>query len=104
MKKAGWAVAGGLVLLYLTSVSPHWFITSDSALYLMLGQSLAGGNGYTLSGQPHVHVPPGYPLLLAAMIRLGLGAMLWLNLAMIGMALVTLWLAYHLVKEQAAAP
>ena len=92
-----------VVVLYLAVVSPHWFITSDSALYLMLGESLADGEGYTLFGRPHAHVPPGFPLLIAALTRFGLGGMLCLNLFMTVLGLATLWLSYKLLREHVAA-
>ena len=41
-------------------------MTPDAALYAMLADNLAAGEGYTLWGAPHTHVPPGYPALLAA--------------------------------------
>ena len=92
-----------VVILYLAVVSPHWFITSDSALYLMLGENLAAGEGYTLFGRPHAHVPPGFPLMIAALTRLGLGGMLCLNLFMTVLGLATLWLSYKLLREHVAA-
>lgn len=40
---------------------PEW----DSALYLLLGQSLARGEGYEYLGQPFFLRPPGFPWLLS---------------------------------------
>ena len=58
-----------IVVWFALAVSPSWLPTPDSALYLMLGRSLAQGHGYALDGQPHAYVPPGYPLFLAALLR-----------------------------------
>ena len=96
-------LVGFVIALYLAVVSPHWFITSDSALYLMLGENLAEGEGYSLFGRPHAHVPPGFPLLVAALTSVGLGGMFWLNLAMTLMGLGTLCLSYMLLREHIAA-
>lgn len=90
----------GLALLYLASIGTRWRIGGDSALYLLLGESLADGDGYSIWGRPHINVPPLYPIWLATMIRLGFGDMFWLNLGMILMALAGLWFAYLLVREQ----
>jgi len=95
-------VAALIVLLYLAGVSPQWYVTPDSALYLMLGENLAQGAGYTLWGKPHVHVPPGFPLLLAG-LELGGGDMLRLNLMMSLLGLATL-LACYLTLRQLTAP
>jgi hypothetical protein len=87
--------------LYLAGASPRWQIEPDGALYLMLGENLAEGKGYTLFGEPHAFVPPGFPLFLAAMMRAG-GGMYWLNL---GLALATIAaVAAGLAWLRAAAP
>lgn len=96
-RAARWLVAGGIALLYCAAVTPRWNVSPDSALYLLLGQNLAAGQGYTLFGEPHAFVPPGYPLLVAAQIKLGLGSLLAQNLAMAILSLATfvaiyLWL------------
>src|SRR5438445_6487267 len=47
----------------------------DDAFYVILGKSLATGHGYrnlNLPGAPFAtHYPPGYPLLLALLWRIG---------------------------------
>ncbi len=86
------ALIGVFAVLYGLSASGHWFPNPDSALYLMLGQNLAQSQGYVLWDAPHAFVPPGYPLLLAGMMTVGLGGMLWLNVMMIALGLGTLWL------------
>lgn len=99
-KRLGLWATVAVVLMYLASISPQWYIGRDSAVYLLLGESLARGEGYAVYGRPHTHMPPGYPLMLATMMRVGLGEMLWLNLAMIVTALAALWLAYQMLREQ----
>jgi hypothetical protein len=65
-----------------------------------LAENLAQGEGYTVGDRPHAHVPPGYPLLLAGLMRLGVAEIRWLNLAMISMALAALIVAAKLLREQ----
>ena len=93
-------VAWAILALYLASVSHHWYISSDSALYLLLAKSLSNGEGYAVWGRPHVNVPPGYPAMLAAMMHVGLGDMWWLNLAMTACGLAAMWFGYKLLQEQ----
>ena len=88
-----------IVLWFVAAISPNWRPTSDSALYLMLGQNLARGEGYELFGRPHAAVPPGYPLMLAALDRAGFGSMLALNSVMGLLGLASVWLSYCLVRE-----
>ncbi len=97
-----WIILSIIAVLYLGSISPHWYITNDSALYLLLSESLAHGDGYSLWGHPHVHAPPLFPVWLAMLMRLGLGDMIWLNIGMILIALAGFWSIERLVREQAS--
>ena len=94
-----WCLAAVIVGLYLLSISPCWYPTPDSAVYLMLGKNLAQGEGYVLWGHPHVQFPPGFPALVALMTWWGLGSVACLNTAMVLMALATLWLCYQALLE-----
>jgi hypothetical protein len=96
--------AAAVVLWFVLAVSPTWLPTPDSALYLMLGRSIAQGHGYALDGHPHAYVPPGFPYMLAALERVGLGSMLCLNGAMALIGLATVWVSYLLVSELASRP
>jgi hypothetical protein len=64
------------LLVAILTISP-WpvGIFEDDAMYAILGKSLAEGHGYrflNLPGTPHAtHYPPGYPVLLALLWRLG---------------------------------
>lgn len=62
--------------VYLGSVTDKWWPTSDSALYVGLGKSLAQGQGYQFNGQPCDLVTPGLPIILAG-IRGALGEGFW---------------------------
>jgi len=97
-RKAHLLVALAISLFYLASVTNSWVPTPDSALYLMLGENIASGEGYTLWGAPHIHVPPGFPLLLAALFRSGADAYWCLNLMLAITALVALLLVYQTLR------
>ena len=98
--KLRWCTALLVGGIYLASIRTHWWPTSDSALYLMLSDSLILGEGYTLWGRLHAHVPPGFPLILAALKSLGLGSMWCLNACMVAMGLATIWVCYKVLLTQ----
>ena len=91
-------VAAGLIaLLYVAGISRHWWLGPDTGLYVSLADSLARGEGYTLAGRPHAHVPPGFPALLALLG--GSSHFLLLNAAMATMALGFIWFARELLAQ-----
>ena len=66
--RAGHVTAAAFVLVavaYVGSVSPVWFIHSDSAVYLGLARSLARGDGYRFNHAPYAKHAPVFPLMLA---------------------------------------
>jgi len=66
-----------------------------------LARSLVEGKGYTFNFAPHAMVPPGYPLMLAA-VRLALGQNFWAMQAVSAVCGVGALLAvYGLVKARA---
>jgi len=70
-----------------------WGGGGDSPTYFLLAQNLLAGKGYTYAGIPTALRPPGYPLLLAACMRVfgthALVSMRWLQFFE-GMAVVFL--------------
>ncbi len=70
------------VLVYL-SFDPRLDSGGDSAGYLLLGEALAQGKGfvdlYKPGMPPHNHFPPGYPLILAIGIKLGIRSIVGLK-------------------------
>ncbi len=86
--------AAGLALLYLAGVTGQWWPGNDSAVYLGLARSLAGGEGYRFNGQVSTAFAPGLPILLAGLYRLA-GEGMWLpNLFMAACGLTALLLTY----------
>ncbi len=72
------AVFAALVaFVYLAGVTGLWWPTPDSAVYIGLGRSISSGAGYRFNGSVSATFPPGLPLILAALQRLG-GPSFWL--------------------------
>ncbi len=94
-----WWVVAAIVLFYLAALTPQWQVFPDSGTYLLLAESLSTGQGYAIDGVPHGKYPPGYPLFLAMMNRLGRGDFLSLNIAMCAIALATLGCCYGLARQ-----
>ena len=90
-------VAIAAIIVYLLTYSPYWWIGLDSGLYLNLSRSLAEGHGYVTGGRPHTLVPPGFPLMLAGLMKLGLGSFAALNAVMLVFSLAAVWLCYRVL-------
>jgi hypothetical protein len=90
-------IIGAILVLYLAALPMRLLPSGDSALYRLLGDSIAQGHGYSLWGQPSAFVPPAYPLLLAGSERLGMPPVL-LNLLTLSMTLAVVWLAYAILR------
>ena len=62
------------VLLGALQLHPHLGLFNDDAEYLVLGEALASGQGYTWANDPlqppHNKYPPGYPLAVAGVLLL----------------------------------
>ena len=62
------------VFYYLALLFRQIYITKDGAVYVLLAQSLASGQGYIDNflprPLPHTSVPPGYPFILSVVIRM----------------------------------
>ncbi len=88
-----------VILTYALAVSPHWWVGKDGALYLALARNLVRGEGYTHAGQPHTLVPPGYPLMLAALMFVGADSFLALNVATGLVGIAAAGVCYLLLRE-----
>jgi len=55
--------AAALLRLALSLYFPR-VIKDDEPIYLLLGQNLFAGNGFTYTGSPELHFPPLHPLLV----------------------------------------
>jgi len=101
------AILGVAAILY---VSPWGVaVTHDSVLYLSAGENLSQGLGMQRAGpngelRPIAHYPPLYPMLLAALLLLGMDevhAATWLSAVLFGVnigiaGMIVLWLTRRL--------
>src|SRR4051812_2903752 len=55
--------------IFLLLQNPYWVPGGDSEVYLGSAINLAKGNGYLFNGQPTRIAPPGWPMLLAVVIK-----------------------------------
>jgi len=81
-----------LAALYLVQLASPLRLDTDSASYLQIASSIADGHGTHPPGAPAF--PPGYPLLVAGLDRVGLGVpwgIVALNLAFLALATASLW-------------
>ena len=88
-----------ILAVYAGGVSSHWWVGSDSALYLNLARNMTRGDGYALAGRPHRLVPPGFPMLLSGLMRCGLDGFAALNVAMCLIGLTTVTASYLLLSR-----
>ena len=85
----GIALAGlAARIAYVEAVARHVKLGFDAAAYQILGIELAGGIGYSDPGtffssarKPTANFPPGYPLFIAGLHKLGAGSSVDVELA-----------------------
>jgi hypothetical protein len=73
------AVVALLAILYALLLNPFWVRHGDGEVFLSIARNLALGRGYRFNGQPVQIVPPGWPVVLAAAMKLT-SKLLWLKL------------------------
>jgi hypothetical protein len=66
------------VALYALQILSPLRLNTDSGRLLSMAVSAVEGHGFLVDGQPDPF-PEGYPLLLAGLIRTGLGSTPWIN-------------------------
>jgi 4-amino-4-deoxy-L-arabinose transferase-like glycosyltransferase len=104
------AIIAAAALLALAQVNQHLILASDNASYIVLGQALAQGRGYVMVNEPLAPAmnlyPPGYPLVLAAILRLSgalaapLQAVVAMKLATVFFYLASLPVLFALVRRR----
>jgi 4-amino-4-deoxy-L-arabinose transferase-like glycosyltransferase len=94
-----WAVLLVQAGLWLGLADNSWRASPDSGLYLGLGRSLAQGQGYVFNHQFHSMVPPGYPLFLAAVMKLFGESFLAMNLSQLATGLACTPVAFLLLRR-----
>lgn len=87
-----------IAALHLVQLGSPLRLNTDAVVYLSLGHAAAQDAAWTFAGQPP-HFPPGYPLLLFGLERLGIlqpAALVALNLLSVGAALAS---AHRLLRQ-----
>ncbi len=105
-------LALGLVSAALL-LNGHLIPAGDNATYIVLGQALVTGQGYRMISDPRLPemalYPPGYPLLVAALLALTgtarnlLASILPLKLVSVALYLAAIGLTYDLLKRHNTA-
>ncbi len=99
--RIGLALAGLHLLLGLLLYDPTLFPGGDNAGYMILGKSLASGQGYRdiylPLGPLHTKYPPLYPLLLSVFTPLG--SLQLLKLTSLVLTTLAVWLTYRLADR-----
>lgn len=64
------------IITYRGIYDSRVFMGGDNAEYFMLARSIATGHGFSnismLDATPHNHFPPGYPFIMAVMMKVGI--------------------------------
>ncbi|MEM1010751.1 MAG: hypothetical protein AAGI46_00870 [Planctomycetota bacterium] len=91
------AVATALFLTY----HGYWTPGGDSDLYAAVARNLARGDGFTYANEPVKIIPPGWPIVLAGLMRFSV-EMGFLKLAQMLMLGVGLLLLYPVLRRYAS--
>ena len=100
------AVASVLLLAYLLLQNPFWVPGGDSDFYVSVARSMARGQGFKYNGLPVAISPPGWPWLMAQVLRFSTA---FLTLKLLTMAcmyaslLLSYFIALRFVKPSTAA-
>lgn len=102
----GFALAATVPLaLYLLLLNPYWVRHGDSEVMIGIARSLSRGQGFKVNGQPIGVVPPGWPMLLAATLRITtqLMALKWLSIgSLVGFCVLSYDALTHVLPRRAA--
>jgi hypothetical protein len=86
-----WLILGLLVLAYFLQLFTPLRTNTDAITFLEIAASASDGHGFLTQGEPS-HYPPGYPLLLVGLDRVGLACsavLVGLNLLSLAIGLVS---------------
>lgn len=99
------AALGALhLVLALLAFQPAPHPGGDNAVYLSLARSLAAGEGYRDAWDPalpaHAQFPPGYPVILAVALRLGLAPWAGIKLVTLAFSVAAVVLTFLWVRRR----
>lgn len=98
VRTVGWFLLLGLIAIFALLQNPFWVRAGDSEVYLVLARSLIQGHGLRFNAQPVGLVPPGWPLLLAGMMKVS-PVFAVLKLEQLLMVAVGLWLYFFTLQQ-----
>ncbi len=94
-----WLILGIQAALLVFHLTSSWHAGPDSALYMGLARSLATGAGYVFNYEPHVMVPPLFPVFLAGLGQVAGSSYLIYNITQIVLALACTPVAFWMLRQ-----
>src|SRR5687767_10118763 len=90
-----------LAAMFLLLQNRYWVPGGDSEVYTAIARSLASGQGYLFNGQPARIAPPGWPMLMALVIRHVSPEFLALKLLTLASMLGAMAIYYWIIRRYA---
>jgi len=100
-RPAPWLAA--LAALFAIQISPWWYPTPDTVLYLSMARSIAAAHHVAALGNPQTGFPPGYPLLISPAFLFGERPFLALSFIHWVMAVVLMAGVYRWFQQRCPA-
>lgn len=96
----------GLLLLFGLLQNPYWIPSGDSEFYIAIARDMVRGLGYQWNGQAVAMSPPGWPLVMAAVMKISpyfLPLKLLTMTCMTAALLCAYWIVVRFVSPEKAA-
>jgi hypothetical protein len=93
----------GLLALFGLLANPYWVPSGDGEFYVAAARSIALGQGYRFNGLPIGSAPPGWPAMMAAVMKIT-PYVLPLKLLTMGCMIASLMLSYRVVRRFVGPP
>lgn len=97
-RKAFWLTMAALLVLFGLLQNPFWVPAGDSEVYIAIARNLARGDGYQFNGEPVAMVPPGWPAMMAGLMKVA-PSFLALKLLAMSCMLAALACAYWICRR-----
>ncbi|CAN5636819.1 hypothetical protein BH09PLA1_BH09PLA1_17740 [soil metagenome] len=100
-----WCITVAIVgLMFLALENPYWIPGGDSEVYIASARSIALGQGYMFNGQAARIAPPGWPMVLAFVMKFVSPTFLALKLVTLTCMLAGLATFYWVLRRFASPP
>jgi hypothetical protein len=87
------------LVLFLLLQNQYWVPGGDSEVYLAIAQNIVAGQGYMFNGQAARIAPPGWPLMMAAVIKFISPTFLALKLLTMASMIAALGVYYWILRR-----